>query len=82
MEIIERFHPLNTLRPEEVCALAGISASGLAKIVKSGYAPPPIKYGPNCLRYRADEIAAWVATYRYGERRKKKRSRMARAPEA
>jgi predicted DNA-binding transcriptional regulator AlpA len=81
MLITDPFHPANMRSYSEVCARAGLSQAGLTKLIDRGVAPPPYKYNAACALFRNDEIEAWISSYRKGERRTKKRSRMARAPE-
>ena len=81
MNVSDVFHPVNMRSYAEVCQRAGLSQAGLTKLIERGEAPPPYKYNAACALFRSDEIEAWIAAYKKGERRTKKRSRMARAPE-
>ncbi|MDH4555587.1 AlpA family phage regulatory protein [Pseudomonas sp. BN417] len=60
--------PLQKLSIKEICALEGLSRSGLYKLMKADPTfPKPIKSGPARgarVRFLATEIAAWQEQHR------------------
>ena len=44
----------------DVCALARMSASWWYDEVRAGRAPPPLRYGPRCTRWRLADVRAWL----------------------
>jgi predicted DNA-binding transcriptional regulator AlpA len=68
------------LRKEDVALRAGVSISGLNRLVNEGAAPPPYRFNRNCTLWSEREVEQWLQTYRKWERRTKKRPIAARAP--
>ena len=48
------------LRRTEVEALVGLSRSAIYSRLQSGDFPPPVKLGRGAIRWRSDELLAWV----------------------
>ena len=52
------------LKQSEVCAVVGLSRMAVYKLRmdKAGDFPAPVTLGKGALRWRASEIAAWIAS--------------------
>lgn len=73
---------LGLVGSREICDRAGIKAlSTLHRIIQRGDGPTPYSVAKNGVMFREAEVEEFLARYRRWERRAKKRSRMARAPE-
>lgn len=48
------------LRRREVEAATGLSRSSIYLKMRQGAFPEPLKVGPNAVRWREDEIRAWL----------------------
>lgn len=48
---------LNRRQVQHVC---GMSQSLLERLMRSGYFPAPLQVGPKTVRWRLDEILAWL----------------------
>lgn len=68
---------------KEVSHLSGLTKTPLYERIKSGDFPAPVPLSKNCVRWRSDEIAAWM--HKQSENRdsgKEDRSAKARAAAA
>lgn len=54
-------HPGAHLRLDVVLSLAGISRSAWYRLVESGEAPQPLRFGPRCSRWIAADISRFLA---------------------
>lgn len=54
-------HPGAHLRIDVVLSLAGISRSAWYRLVESGHAPKPLRFGPRCSRWVAADISRFLA---------------------
>ncbi len=53
---------MDYLTVPEVCVLARISRPTLARWIRSGLSPAPVKLGPRSLRFSRAAIEQWLAT--------------------
>lgn len=53
--------PTPMYRPEDVARLYAVSVGTLANWRSAGIGPTYVKVGGKCVRYRADDLAAWDA---------------------
>ena len=49
------------LRRQEVEALTALSRSSLYKMMRADSFPASLRVGPRAVRWRADEVRAWLA---------------------
>lgn len=54
------FRPGTLISIKEVCGLLGISRSTIYKKLVEGIFPKPVPLGPRTVRWRVEEIEAWV----------------------
>ena len=45
---------------QEVEQASGLSKTTLYRLMRTGHFPEPLQVGPKAVRWRADEIQAWV----------------------
>jgi len=52
---------IQTMTSDEVAARAKVTVRTLRNWAKAGIGPAPVKLGPRVVRYRKDEVDAWLA---------------------
>ena len=55
-------NPAALLRIETVVALTGISRSSIYTLIAAGRFVQPVRLSARCTRYRAGDVAAWLAS--------------------
>ena len=60
------------IRPNDVCALTGLSRTSIWRRVRTGKFPAPIELGGGSIAWREEEVEDWIAA----------RPRVAYAPKA
>ncbi len=44
----------------QVCELVGLSKTPIRSRIKAGVFPAPVAFSSRCVRFRSDEVAAWM----------------------
>ena len=61
MQAAANFEKAKFLKIGEVCDFLRIGETTFKKMVKAGNLPGPVRMSPKCIRWRAEDIAAWSA---------------------
>ena len=49
------------LRIDAVCSVVSLSRATIYRLMAAGTFPQPVRITPRCMRWRAEDIAAWSA---------------------